>query len=743
MTVYSSTRKAGPFDGNGSTTAFPFGFKVSDKTDLALYKIDASGGVSDLTLDSDYSVTLNPDQSQLPGGTINYPVFGSPLASGFKLVALGATPLTQETDITNQGGFYPEIIEAMVDRATMQIQQLAETLSRAIVVAPSGDATTPLPDSATRANTVIAFDANGNLVTVTLPASVGAGDMRDEIGSDGKAGLIIGTDIAVGATQVTLSRAPGNAANVFMSFDSAYQGNDNIQSIVGNVLTLTSGIPAGFARFYIRTGTTLSLNLPAQQSVTDDSVAPGTKVYNRGNDTVCITDFGAVQALDASAALIAAANFCALRGGGKVLIPAGTWKIAAPAPQFANVEFIGEGRGVTILQPTSAITLFSLAFATETVAYVAVRNLTINAAVAGVKGISWTLCRFTEIENVDFVGCTGNNFEIDRGLGHTVSNVTSAGKTGLAAGGAKMFSSIDSTDTGYISHATIHNYKLIDQGTGSPSQGLYLRRAIDFQINDMHAYGAFGCTVLVIENDSQAVKVKGLNIDGCAAGALLQQGTGVAVVPTFTDFTACHIDQPTAYGIQANGAQFTTFNGVMFTPRGGYTNIPALYLVGDLNSKVEACRMYGFSTSGGAAIQLNASNNLTVRNTDVPQCYVGVGFSGVCQNVDIEMDFTNCANPIGGSPVGTSNRIRPGLKGLVPSTTLVPTSPSMPASGVAYTNNTAFTCRVSIMGGTFTAVAVNGISTGVSNNNWTGEIQPGETIALTYSAAPSWWWIGK
>jgi hypothetical protein len=274
MTVSSTTRKAGPFAGNGVVTTFPFNFKVFAKTDIKVVIVNAAGASTTLVLDSDYSVALNVDQNNTPGGTVTYPIIGSPLPTGYQLVELGNLPIDQETDITNQGGFYPQVIEDMVDRATIQIQQVAELASRAIVVTEVEASPPTLPPASARANTVLGFDAFGGVTTLPIPASVGAGDMRDEVGSDGKVGLLAGTDFTPGVTtQFTLSRAPGTKANMSMQFDAAYQGGDQIQSIVGQVVTLTSPVPVGTQRVYLRTGTTLSVNVPPPNSVGPSQLA--------------------------------------------------------------------------------------------------------------------------------------------------------------------------------------------------------------------------------------------------------------------------------------------------------------------------------------------------------------------------------------------------------------------------------------------------------------------------------------
>ena len=86
MTVPVATRKAGPYTGNGVNDEFAFDFKVFAAADLRVILTEiATGAESDLVLDSDYSVALNPDQGADPGGDITYPISGSPMASTHKL----------------------------------------------------------------------------------------------------------------------------------------------------------------------------------------------------------------------------------------------------------------------------------------------------------------------------------------------------------------------------------------------------------------------------------------------------------------------------------------------------------------------------------------------------------------------------------------------------------------------------------------------------------------------------------
>lgn len=275
MTISSETRRAGPFNGNDVNTSFPFGFKVFDKTDVKVLRADSSGVSTALVLDSDYSVALNANQDSSPGGTITYPISGTPLPTGYTMVILGALPYLQPTDITNQGGFYPQVIEDMVDRATIQIQQLEENLSRAIVVTEAESTSPVLPNASARANMLLGFDPNGNVTMMPISASVGAGDLKNEFWKDG-------TDYTSGTSMsVTLSRTYGTKANLGTVVMGGVAQSPDTYSLTGNTLTFLddSGnptpIPAGVPKIWCVGGTTLSIYLPPPGSVGPDQLTPG------------------------------------------------------------------------------------------------------------------------------------------------------------------------------------------------------------------------------------------------------------------------------------------------------------------------------------------------------------------------------------------------------------------------------------------------------------------------------------
>lgn len=164
MTISSTNRIAGPFIGAGTTATFPFTFKVFSAADLAVVLLNVSTGVETvLTLTTNYTVSLNGNQNTNPGGSITL-VAGN-LAAGFHLTITSDIENLQPTDLTNQGGFYPEVINDALDRATIQIQQLADDVTRSIQIPTSdGALSMELPPIAQRLGKYMAFDSNGQPV---------------------------------------------------------------------------------------------------------------------------------------------------------------------------------------------------------------------------------------------------------------------------------------------------------------------------------------------------------------------------------------------------------------------------------------------------------------------------------------------------------------------------------------------------------------------------------------------------
>lgn len=166
MTIAVSSNKV-TYVGNGSTTAFPYTFEVLLQSHLSVLITDSSGNITTLN-SGQYSVTGIGGSN---GGTVTYPLSGSPLPSGSSITILRTVPAVQQTSLVNQSGYYPSVVEAAFDYLTMLAQQIIEQNGR-ILTLPAVDVNpiTTLPPAAQRANNLLSFDANGN-PTVGAPTS--------------------------------------------------------------------------------------------------------------------------------------------------------------------------------------------------------------------------------------------------------------------------------------------------------------------------------------------------------------------------------------------------------------------------------------------------------------------------------------------------------------------------------------------------------------------------------------------
>lgn len=140
MSISQELRRAGPYISDGSTKAFTFSFKVMKESDLSVVVADNKDtSVSETLASTNYTVTLNDNQENSPGGTVT---LNNALPSGKALAILSNAPFLQEKVFTNAGGFYPEVLNDALDTLTIYCQQLKEALGRCLIV-PSTSEHTP------------------------------------------------------------------------------------------------------------------------------------------------------------------------------------------------------------------------------------------------------------------------------------------------------------------------------------------------------------------------------------------------------------------------------------------------------------------------------------------------------------------------------------------------------------------------------------------------------------------------
>ncbi|AET91087.1 hypothetical protein BYI23_B004800 [Burkholderia sp. YI23] len=317
------------YTGNGVATQYTVPFRILDDADLV---VQLGGGTT-----ISYTISgLGDDEATV--------TFASAPANGLSILMYRDVALERLTDYQFNGDLRAASVNADFDRLWMAMQDTSDTASRAIHFPPEeygADGT--LPEASQRANMLLGFDINGAITEYPFPASVGAGDLRVDT-------FAAGADFTPGeTTQIVLSRAPGTLANCLFFFDASFQGPDQVQSLVGNVVTFASPIPVGVQKVYARSGTTLSIYTPAPGSVGDDEIKPGSKVYNRVENLIDVKDFGArgdtvvgldgayLSGTDDTDAVNAAIAYAGSIGGGTVIAANGVFCVTMANLNVDNV----------------------------------------------------------------------------------------------------------------------------------------------------------------------------------------------------------------------------------------------------------------------------------------------------------------------------------------------------------------------------------------------------------------------
>jgi len=161
--------------GTGSATVFNFPFVGVANSDITVIYIDANGNQTVLVQGTQYLVSLNaptPGSIWGIGGTVTYPLTGSPIAIGTSLTIERTLPYLQ-TVSSNQGQLFPTAVEAALDLIDMQVQQVYQLYGH-VIATPVNDTCAvlgTLPIASQRASQVIGFDSTGCNPIALQPSS--------------------------------------------------------------------------------------------------------------------------------------------------------------------------------------------------------------------------------------------------------------------------------------------------------------------------------------------------------------------------------------------------------------------------------------------------------------------------------------------------------------------------------------------------------------------------------------------
>lgn len=195
MAVNNDTMKAS-YAGDDSSTELAFTWTIYEDDDiLVIDEVDATGVQSTLTLNSDYSVTIDSSG----GGTV---VLESASVSGHTYYLICNIDNLQELEFTEGDKFPVDSVETALDKLTMQVIQLKDATDRSIKIPITEDTDQTLDDvAANRANKAVIFDAAGKV-------TIGTDDYEDQAtNSAASAAAALASQISAAASEAAATIA--------------------------------------------------------------------------------------------------------------------------------------------------------------------------------------------------------------------------------------------------------------------------------------------------------------------------------------------------------------------------------------------------------------------------------------------------------------------------------------------------------------------------------------------------------
>jgi hypothetical protein len=310
MTVTAQTPRSGPYSGNGSTTAFDYGFFVKTDDEIVVTVADAAGAETVKTLITDYTVS-GADNAAGIGGTVT---FVTAPVSTEKVAITRVIAMTQAVDLQNRKSTVPAVLETAYDKLTRITQDHKEQLGRSVKVDLFGSTdlaalTVNLNIVAAIASDVSTVAADGTDIGVVAGISADvttvagiAADVNAVAAIDADVATVAadGTDIGVvSGISANVTTVAGISANVTtvagISADVATVAAD------GTDIGVVSGISAN-----VTTVAGISANVTTVAGISADVTTVAADGADIGTVAASIADVNAVAAIDADVATVAA-----------------------------------------------------------------------------------------------------------------------------------------------------------------------------------------------------------------------------------------------------------------------------------------------------------------------------------------------------------------------------------------------------------------------------------------------------
>jgi hypothetical protein len=486
LAISSSTRKAGPFLGNDATTVFPFAFKVFTSADLRVVNTSALGIESDLVLDTDYTVTLNSNQDNDPGGTVTR---ATALPTGQRLTITSDVEALQPLVLTNNGGFYPRVINDAFDKITIIAQQLIEQVGRSLKLPISSSASATLPDPV--ANSLIAWNSSANGFANVAPTAVATLAAY----ADAYIDLFTGNGTQ---TAFTLTHDPVVLANLSVSISGVVQVGGEDFTWIGNTITFVTAPPNG-TRIQVRYARALPPSELAFLASSTGAAAVGAVASGTGavlrtveaklRDHLHVLDF--IPVAEHAAILARTSTFDCSADVAECITAASAQKksvkfgggryrflsdLAIPVGNGSAIDIFGEGKEQTQIEFFGAGSTRGIVMDGVT-GYVyagAIRDLTVFPNTGAGRAITLENLNRPKIENVNILNAPAVGIYIDTCIMPRLSHLLLNG-CGSASFGAIE---IDNSTTAFLDEVYISGGEA-GGGTGKIG-GLLVDRSVNF-----------------------------------------------------------------------------------------------------------------------------------------------------------------------------------------------------------------------------------------------------------------------
>jgi hypothetical protein len=443
---------------------------------------------------------------------------------------------------------------------------------------------------------------------------------------------------------------------------------------------------------------------------------------------------------DDSAAIAAWATW------GRGTVPSGsTFAFRTGVTIAAGATFAGSG---TLRGLTANMTMVSWIGASFDAVGPTFSGITFDGAAAGITAISMVFGSAVTIGNCTFTGIA--SVHLDRCYFPKLTNNVMRGNASFAGGQLVIDSTVTSgalAGWGYINGWFRDCSATFGTGGTQVSPLLLLDSVEAMSVSDFQGAGldAIASNTIVgiqLENISQSCNIHTPQIVGASVGILVNAGSTGS--PAYTTITDPYVDSFGTAGIRINGGtsqvDLTTITGGFLTAPEG-ASVPCFDLIDTgLTTIIEGVSFYQWMnppTKAGIGIQESGAGFVQISDCFFSMLVTCVNFVG----------SSNFKNEITGCVAFDNTNI---IQGTVPSGSkianeansfdapVIPAYPALPASGVAYENDTGATLNIFISGGTVSLIAINGAVTGLTSGAFT--LEPGDFnfITISYSVAPTW-----